>query len=469
MEEKVNNTLMISIDTLRADHLSCYGYPRITSPHLDLLAKESFLFENCISNCTHTMPAYTSMFTGLSAMQHGITGTLWCLPNEDSMTLDDNIPTLAELLQTNGYLPAAVDNLNSMACHPKWFPRGFKYYINLTRYSKEPDIEEKEKRSFLQRVGVCSVKAEEINYETLRWLKEHRKEEFFLFLHYWDTHQPYNQPEPFRSRFKKDPLASKTIKGKGKYFLGGGLEQNVIRSKAKKMIDLYDGEISYVDKYIGEIIASLQELGLYEDTWILVTADHGETMAEHNGYFTHREPYDAVLRVPFLIKPPKSTSLYKRIRRIDSIVQQADIFPTIVDILRLNYNGTQLEGSSLLSLMEGKVRKIHSIVYSTGSWIHDNGKWKSCEISARTHQWKYIRRADISKIMKRGIPEPFGFIGLVDFYHPEKFNALPRNELYKISDDKEELFNLIKDEPKIAEKLELSLCKWVNQKYFVSN
>jgi len=408
------------------------------------------------------------MFTGLSPMQHGITGTLWCLPNEDSMTLDDNTSVLAEVPQTNGYLPAAVDNLNSNACHPKWFPRGFKYYINLTRYAKELDIEEKEKQSFLQRVGVCSVKAEEINYEALRWLKEHRKEEFFLFLHYWDTHQPYNQPEPFRSKFKKDSLAFRTIKEKGKYSLGGGLEQNVIRSKAKEMIDLYDGEISYVDKYIGEVVRSLQELGLYEDTWILVTADHGETMAEHNGYFTHREPYDAVLRVPFLIKPPKNTSVYKRIRRIDSLVQHTDIFPTIVDILRLNYDSKKLEGSSLPLLMEGKVREIHPIVYSTGSWIYDSQACKSCEVSARTDEWKYIKRADISKIMKKGIPEPFGFIGLVDFYHPEKFNALPKNELYKVSEDKEELFNLIKAKPKIAEKLELSLGDWINQKYFVS-
>jgi len=459
---------MIGIDTLRADHLSCYGYPRITSPNLDLLAKESFVFENCISNCTHTAPAFSSMFTGLSPMRHGITGTLWCLPNEDSMTIDDNTSILAEILQANGYITAAIDNLNAMACHPKWFSRGFKYYINLAKYSKEPDIEARKKRSFLQRANVSGVKAEEVNYEAIRWLREHKEEKFFLFLHYWDPHQPYNQPVSFRSKFKRDSLTSKTIKGKGKYFIGGGVQKNVIGNDAKDKIDLYDGEISYVDKYIGEITTSLRKLGLYESTWILVIADHGETMAEHNGYFTHREPYDAVLHVPFLIKPSNNTFLCKKIRRIDSLAQHADIFPTIVDILGLNYNNNEFEGSSLLSVIEEKAKEIHSVIYSTGSWIYDNGLWKTCEISARTHQWKYIKRANISKIMRRGIPEPFGFIGLIDFYHPDKFNSLSRNELYKVSEDKEELFNLIKDEPKIAEKLEVSLCNWVNQKYFVS-
>jgi len=463
-----DNFLMIGIDTLRADHLSCYGYPRITSPNLDLLAKESFVFENCISNCTHTAPAFSSMFTGLSPMRHGVTGTLWCLPNEDSMTLDDNTPILAEILQANGYTTAAIDNLNAMACHPKWFSRGFKYYINLAKYSKEPDIETREKRSFLQRANVSGVKAEEVNYEAIHWLREHKKEKFFLFLHYWDPHQPYNQPEPFRSKFKRNSSPCKTIKGKDKYFIGGGLQKNVIGNDAKEKIDLYDGEISYVDKYIGEITTSLRKLGLYENTWILVVADHGETMAEHNGYFTHREPYDAVLHVPFLIKSSNSTFLCKKIRRIDSLTQHADIFPTIVDILGLNYNNNEFEGSSLLSVIEDKAKEIHPVIYSTGSWIYDNGLWKTCEISARTHQWKYIKRADISKIMRRGIPKPFGFIGLIDFYHADKFNSLPRNELYKVSEDKEELFNLIKDEPKIAEKLEVSLCKWVNQKYFVS-
>jgi len=124
------NVLLITADTLRADHLSCYGYWRRTSPNLDQLAREGVRFENFFGQCAHTLPSFTSMMTGLTPFDTGVVATLHCVPDTPSGRLSDRTPVLAEWLATNGVHTYAVDNLITFACHPSWFIRGFGEYHN---------------------------------------------------------------------------------------------------------------------------------------------------------------------------------------------------------------------------------------------------------------------------------------------------------------------------------------------------
>ncbi|MCD6350999.1 MAG: sulfatase-like hydrolase/transferase, partial [Armatimonadetes bacterium] len=123
--------VLISIDTLRADHLSCYGYPRPTSPNLDKLAAEGVLFENCISGSCHTTPAFASMVSGQDPFHHGVIATLWAARNDLTQRLDDRTPTLPEILYTEGWATYAVDNLFHFSAFPSWHARGYLYYINV--------------------------------------------------------------------------------------------------------------------------------------------------------------------------------------------------------------------------------------------------------------------------------------------------------------------------------------------------
>jgi len=181
------NVLWFVLDTLRSDHLGCYGYFRNTSPNIDRLASEGVLFEDSYASAIATGPAFTSLFTGLAAINHGFYLTPWNVPNQP--LLDDRIATLPELIQARGaYTTAAFDNLINFRSHMKQFVRGFEFYVNVTRSP-----------SWLHH----HVIADEVNERLLPWLDRHAHEHFFLFVHYWDPHTPYNMPEAFRGRFDK--------------------------------------------------------------------------------------------------------------------------------------------------------------------------------------------------------------------------------------------------------------------------
>ncbi len=486
------NVVLIAIDTLRADHLSCYGYWRRTSPNLDKLARDSMLFRNCFTVTSHTMPSYTSMLTGLSPVTHGIVGTLWCLPNEPTHVLDDTTPTLAESLQARGYLTCAVDNLLDMACHPGWFARGFEHYINFVKLTGGREEGELGGKSLLQREIVCAVLAEDLNARAIPWIKAHRKERSFLFLHYWDTHQPYNAPEPFTSRWMGRPVPrrARTRTAAGEDYIRGWGRVSDIGEAERRKIDLYDAEVSYVDHEIGRVIRELKRLGLYDDSLIIVTSDHGETMAEHHEYFHHREVYDPIIHVPLIVKLPASLSgTFPVSRESDALVQNLDLYPTILDMvdgtsppiplsvhpfdkLRASGEGAtanqeglveergvrfrdSLDGMSLVPTLTDAAAMHRSRTYTTGCFIKDGDSWKAAEACVRTGRWKLVRRADISRIVAQPVPEPFGHIGLLGaaFRHPEVFDRLPKQELFDLAADPEELRDVSGDNTGQVEEL----------------
>lgn len=402
--------LFIVIDTLRADHLSCYGYKFNTSPYIDQLAKEGVIFTNAIANGIPTSPGFTTIFTGLHSITHRI------VSHGGSEIIDNSIPLLPEILRDKDFRTCAIDTLFNIK---QYFARGYEYYIN----PKSKNMHH--------------IRAEEINFEAIRWIKEHYKENFFLFLHYWDCHTPYLPPENYRTMFYegKDPFdpnnhsmdpareqISYPFFKKWHYdLLGNPTDANYI-------IAHYDGAIRYVDSAVGEIIEIFKKLDIYEDTLIFLTADHGENMTEHNFFFDHQGLYEPTIHIPLIIKLVGKNYSSK----INSIVQHMDITPTVLDILGIKTNIT-FDGKSLLPIIKGEVDRIYDEVISTEC------TWRA-GISIRTGDWKLIKTID------------------------QGLYSTPPKELFNLKEDPEEKVNLYNEKKEIRDELELRLTRWLDEK-----
>ncbi len=402
--------LFIVIDTLRADHLSCYGYKFETSPNIDRLANGGIIFDNAIANGIPTSPGFTTIFTGLHSITHRI------VSHGSLDFIDASTPLLPEILRDNGFRTCAVDNLFNIK---PYFARGYEYYINPR--SK----------------NIHHISAEQINAEAIRWLKEHYREDFFLFIHYWDCHTPYLPPEEYRTMFYKgrdpfDPDNHSMDQAKEQipypFFKKWHYDLLGNPTDAKYIISHYDGAIRYVDLAVGEILETFKKLDIYDDTLIVLTADHGENMTEHNFFFDHQGLYEPTIHIPLVVKFAKES--YSN--RINPIVQHMDITPTVLDILGIRTN-KQFDGKSLLPLIKGEVDKIYDEVISTEC------TWRA-GVSIRTEDWKLIKTID------------------------QGLYSTPPIELFNLKEDPEEKINLYEREKDIRDGLELRLSRWLDDK-----
>ncbi len=307
------NVIWFVLDTLRADHLGCYGYCRPTSPNIDRLAAEGVLFEDSYASAIATGPGFTSLFTGLAAINHGFYLTPWDVAN--APLLDDRILTLPELIQACGnYTTAAFDNLMNFRSHMKQFARGFEYYVNVTRSP-----------GWLHH----HVIGEEVNRRLLPWLEAHAEEPFFLFVHYWDPHIPYNMPEGFRGRFdqRTSDLEVRTAPDGYDYIPGWGLADRLPRRTEELNVDMYDDEVFYVDHCVGLVRKKLEALGLLDDTAIILTSDHGEDLDLH-GIWGHATVHETTIAVPLIVRDPRNLPAGARVK---GFVQHADHAPTVLE------------------------------------------------------------------------------------------------------------------------------------------
>jgi arylsulfatase A-like enzyme/Flp pilus assembly protein TadD len=288
------NVVVITIDTLRADHLGCYGYKLIRTPNIDALAAESVRFERAYTPVPVTLPAHTVIFTGtyptLSGM-HDFSGN----------RLNPNQPTLATVLKQQGYATGAV--IGSAVLDSRFgLNQGFDFYYDHFDFNRlqESNLEE------MERPG--NVVAD----LALDWLGKNYHSKFFLWMHLYDPHYPYRPPSPFSEQYQ------------GR---------------------LYDGEIAFADAQVGRLIAFLKAEDLYRNTLIVLSGDHGESLGEHgektHGFFL----YNATLHVPVIIHLPKDSA-----RLVNDLVSLADLMPTILAALKLDIP-TQVQGRSLLPLM----------------------------------------------------------------------------------------------------------------------
>lgn len=327
------NVILIVVDALRTDHLGRNGYFRNTSGNIDALAKDGVYFERAISQSYWDWPSLVTIFTSKYVCGHNI--------NSNEKKLSPDQVTLAQILKNNGYITEAFTcGLDTAVVYS--LNRGFDNY----------DVYNSKDNS----LGSFS----DIMPKALKMLKENRNKKFLLFLHSYDAHPPYrhSQEKSFDQDYKgvlKDlPLDYNLLKGlKGQQFTQGGSTLNISNRDIEYIIAQYDDSIKYVDEYIGRFINELKGLGLYDNTIIILCADHGEELGERGTFdrFGNQNLYQEVIHVPFLIRYPGLPEQRKG-KTIKSLVGLIDITPTILDLLGIPQDKTyNLQGLSLSSLI----------------------------------------------------------------------------------------------------------------------
>ncbi len=295
---RLPHIILVSIDTLRADHVSCYGYERLTTPILDSLASQGVLFELCQAQAPWTLPSHASIFTGLTVQSHGTT-----LSGGSEHKLDPALPSLPVYLHTNGYRTAGFVNVRFLT-QPFGFAAGFDHFL----YDPENGI-----------------RAEVTVDNAIAWLREElaSQEEpvpIFMFVHFWDVHAPYDPPAPFANYFTSQvrETRSEWAVGENDEVLNPG-DLNVFIAR-------YDGCISNVDYHLGRLFAELRRLEISDNTLIIVAADHGEEFLEHGGIYHGETLFQEQLHVPLIISGPGLPAGETR----SAACGLFDIFPTVI-------------------------------------------------------------------------------------------------------------------------------------------
>lgn len=333
------NILIITVDTLRADRVGCYGYSRGLTPNVDMLAQEGIVFERGVAQVPLTLPSHAAIFTGTYPFHNGVR-------DFTAQPLSDRFRTLAESFKANGFDTGAI--VSSFSLDRSWgLARGFDTYDDAFAGQE-----------FLERnLGLIERRAQESVDHAVNWLETHSKHIFFLWLHLYDPHSPYDPPEPFRSRFAKQ---------------------------------LYDGEIAYADDQLGRLFSWLRQApnNLYDNTLIVFLSDHGESLGDHgekeHGFFV----YDSTVRVPLIVKPPRGAHLAPE--RVRDAVETIQVGPTVLEMAGVQDPiQKQFQAASLLPLMAGKVHGPARPAYSETFYPANSFGWSPLR-SLRTERYHFI-------------------------------------------------------------------------------
>jgi arylsulfatase A-like enzyme/Flp pilus assembly protein TadD len=327
----IRNVLLISIDTLRADHVSSYGFPRPTTPNIDSLAREGVLFRSVRTPAPVTLPAHCSMLTGTLPPTHGVRDNL-------NRRLPDSSETLAELLKAKGLATGAV--VSSFVLDRRFnLSQGFDSYDD--RFQA------------LHKIGdIAERKGDETTARATEWLAAHAQTPFFLFVHYYDPHEPYSPPAPFDAQWKDDA---------------------------------YAGEVAFADQGVGRVLEKLKQLGVYEQTLIVVTGDHGEMLGEHgeadHGFFL----YEGALNVPLILRVPGAQAA----RRVDLPVSLLDVVPTIAALTGAP-TPKQAQGQDLSPLLLGTTARVEPKPLYAETFTAARHYGASPLLAVIADGWKYI-------------------------------------------------------------------------------
>ena len=328
------NVLLITLDTTRWDRIGAYGDAAATTPNLDRLASEGVLFEQTIAPAPLTLPAHSTMFTGLLPPRHGVR-------DNGGYVLDPSHKTLASLLKAAGRQTGAF--VGAFVLDGKFgLDAGFDLYYDKFDVSRQRSVS----------LGSISRRASEVVDHAMPWLEQHASGPFFAWLHFYDAHTPYEPPEPFGSRFRDRP---------------------------------YAGEIAYVDSQVGRLLQWLDARGLSDRTIVLAIGDHGESLNEH-GEATHGLfIYESTTRVPFIVKTPYSVT---RGRRVPGLVRTEDVMPTVLELVGAPVP-TGLEGRSLAPLLAGGASDLNLAAYSESLYARNHYGWSELR-SLRDGRYKFI-------------------------------------------------------------------------------
>lgn len=350
------NVILLVLDTVRADHLSPYGYSRPTAPNLARLAAEGTLYENAAAAAPWTLPSHASLFTGLPARVHGTDG--------NHMTLAPHFDTLAEKLQRAGYRTAGFSN-NVWTNDVSGLKQGFDHFEEMWHEHKS-----RGKNITLDEPGL-DTGAGKTNERILSWLDGRTDERpFFVFVNYFEPHMPYRPTSPFDDDFLPPGVAASDLKRLRSFYspqeyayIIGVPTIRIDDQVLATLIGLYDGEIAYVDAMVGKLVEALRARKVLDDTLIVVTSDHGEHFGEHHMLEHKFSLYEPLLHVPLIVRAPGRVAANLRIR---TPVQSADVFGTVLAIAGVE-GGTSrvLPRQALTAAEEARQRSFSELEYPT--------------------------------------------------------------------------------------------------------
>jgi arylsulfatase A-like enzyme len=418
-QREAPNVLLIVLDTVGTSNLSVYGYERDTTPNLKRLAENGVVFDRALATAPWTLPSHASMFTG----RYGYDlSTDWKVP------LDDRYPTLAEQFTKNGYLTAGFVANATYCSYEHGLDRGFIHYedypVSLGQFISSLTV----LRTIANRSSVRSLvkndeelnrqSAEEINQRFLRWLGQRGNRPFFVFLNYFDAHDPYFPPPPFDRKFgpgRKNPKWSPLLRS--------GWDENhkrmITDAEFQEEIDAYDGAVAYLDEQLGKLFDSLRREGVLDNTIVVITGDHGEEFGEHGLYSHGNSLYLPSVHVPLVVVWPKEVPGG---RRVAEPVTLRDLPATMAEMSRLSFS---FPGKSLARFWSDR----------------DDGNPESPLLSEVKHvtgrpAWLPVSKGDMRSLVAAG----FRYIR----------NGDGSEELYNFNDDPLERSNLAKQPEGLA-------------------
>lgn len=408
---KKPNILFFGIDSLRADHMSMYGYRRLTTPHMQKFAERGVVFDKCFSPSVPTTPGYASMLTGLDCFGTNVVA----LRHEGDMA--PGVETFPEVLRQNGYTTTCVGFRGNVAS------RGFDNYIEFKGWGAWEEGR--------------AHKAENLNEVAIPELERLAAQDqpFFLFMRHMDPHSPYLPPEPFHKMFYQGDEFDRNNHSLDSvysfkpfcdyfrtWFPPGCTDKDYI-------IAQYDAEVAYMDACIQSVLTKLETLGIADDTVVVFTSDHGETLYDHDCYFDHHGIYDCTLTVPFSIIYNKKIPAGSHIA---DYCYLKDVMPTLLDLLDIKTD-IKFDGRNLMELVRGNPIKQESEFYiSEATWMRKHG--------IRTPEWKLIMALE-----------------------PD-FHFKPQIELYNLISDPEENHNVADENPEVVKCLQARVEKHIEKR-----
>jgi len=428
---RMPNVLMVMVDALRPDHLGCGGNSSVRTPNIDRLASSGAFFENTFCPMPSSAPSRASIFTGRFPHAHGVRVNGPPLPSKEI--------TLAQILSEAGYLTGATPKFSS------GFERGFSE-IGVERSLGLPVLDRaaREEKGFMDVSGPDEGPSEEesryhttiVTDATIEWLRKHRDDRWFFWLDYHHPHEPWHAPEPYGSLYDPD-YEGPDVSCPSMYEPGMGERER------RHAVALYDGEVALVDKNIGRVMITLEKLGLWDKTLVVLLSDHGVFLGEHNFFKKPPFLYDPLIRSTLMLSWPGRIRSGTRIRSLSHI---NDVMPTVLDLLRFSVPDA-CQGVSLVPLLNGNETEVHEAVFI------EFCEFKGTAAKAvRTQEWKYIYYRSVGDIPWAGDYAP-GYVF--------REAGLEKEMLFYLPGDPSEQRNLTHRYPGVVQDMRSLLIDWM--------
>jgi arylsulfatase A-like enzyme len=401
------NLVVVSIDTLRADRLGLYGYFRDTTPVLDSLAEESLVFERCVAPMATTFPSHLSLFTGAYPAETGAVAN--ARVGGLAFVSTERLRSLAQLLREGGYRTAAFVGATPLKKHTG-IDAGFEHF-------DEPRVAQRRAGATNQRVR--------------RWLSAQTEAPFFLWVHYFDPHAPYDAPEPFGSRFVEEPEQARYLSERG------------FGSSPPAVHNRYDGEVSYADHELGRLLKELRSRPeIWRRTVLVVVGDHGEGLGQHEEPH-HGSVWAEQLRVPLLIRVPG-----KAPARIDGPISTADILPTLLGLIGLPGREEILRQASGIDRLAGEGKD--AFVLSQEAANYRSPETGAMRYALTGTEWKLVHDSVEGSRLFRISEDPYELEDVSEG-HPDVVSSLEKILLGEMERQKRRRAELLSGRPDVDE------------------